>query len=212
MYYNTARQKVIQKVFPGKGGLNRALILMGIACGAKSTTGGLVRFILQNSTAKGKKERNYAHVYSTIDRKQGALDWLQKHEFIEKELDGWQLTFKGQAVALALFANLDDIMPLIKQDFLSQRSKIAESIKEIEDIPLLKGLMPTNTLNNTIDVLGQNEFWEIFRAKAQSLIDKGLNIADFSNEEFAPVLLSQVFAELARRKIINIFNKRHSKL
>ena len=32
--------------------------------------------------------------------------------------------------------------------------------------------------------------------------------AGFSDEEFAPVLLSQVFAELARRKIIKIFSSK----
>jgi hypothetical protein len=201
MYYNRNAWKVIQKkVFPGKAGLYRALILEGLLQDWNSIAD-LARYIVKNVGG------NYKSVYSVIDRKKGPLEWLNQKDFIKRELEGFMLTFKGMSVALVLVEDINKILPTIKQDMV--KSDVKEKMKDMTDMPIFKDFFQPKVFEDFLDVLSGYEFWNTLKTKTENLIHKGLNIIDLSAEEFRGILVSQVFADMANRKIFKAFTSKH---
>jgi hypothetical protein len=202
MNYNAEARTVIQKVFPGKAGLNRAFILEGLLLGSGSTSE-LARFIA------GKTKGNYKHIYSVIDRKQGPLQWLNQKDFIAKELEGWELTFKGMSFGLVLIEDVGKVLPMIKNQIVEfNKSELKDSLEELGAMPIFKDFFKPNVLTDFVKTFSGHDFWDILRTRTLSFINKGLNIADLSSQEFKNILVSQVFSEMANKKIFKAFMSR----
>jgi hypothetical protein len=151
MYYNAEVRTVIQRVFPGKAGSNRAFILEGLLLDHGSTAD-LARFIV------GKTKGNYKHVYSVIDRKEGPLQWLSQKDFIRKKLEGWELTFKGLSIGLVLIEDIDKVLPMIKSQLIEfEKSELKDSLGELEAMPIFKDFFQPNVLTDFVkNVLGHD--------------------------------------------------------
>jgi hypothetical protein len=158
------------KVFAGKGAKNNELILKLLF-----EKGYLTPWRIANEIAKHDKKRKgdiyhkAMSIQSLLIRKNGRLPYLVEKGFVEKNENGYRLTFnKGFCSALTLYKQI----PKPAIDEVNEVSAIVPAFRKVLD--LLVKQHPQ----------ALSEQYKIMQELTLKLLEKGLNLEAISNQEF----------------------------
>jgi hypothetical protein len=180
-------------IFQGKQKRYNMLTLQSLIGGAK-TVSQIVEYIYLNTERKPKHNpKNVKRsIYSVIDRPSGAIRKLSEKQYIQRQGNLWQLTFKGFCVALTLFKDFDEVKRLI--DFKVFDQALKETLVKLFDKHPLYALVKTDVVDDRVKralerLEGDSEFGELllFKLKeiTESMLKQGVDLDDLSSEEFS---------------------------
>jgi len=184
-------------IFTGKRKRHNESILKNILYGEK-TTMELAQHIAEKEGLHKKT------AFSVIGRKDGALDRLNKKEFIVRNPDKkWHLTFKGTATALTL-VDIPTIYPVIGKSL--QEFDFTKSVRPLQSI--LGEFFRESLIQELVNWFKSEEFWKLLKQKTEQLRDKGVNIEDMTEKEFTYTMLTQLIMDKSTQKFFKSLSKR----
>jgi len=174
-------------VFSGKRKNLDELVLQALIDGRR-TTMEIADHICQ---ALGRQDRLAVH--STISRSGGALRRLEKDGFISRGRKMWDLTFKGAAASLVLFAEPKRIAATVREGYFSD--------EELEDLfadlkarrmlePFIKPLV-REIREVALEIFRSEEFWEEVKKQTEDLLDSGLDLVKITDQKFYEIVVGE---------------------
>ena len=173
-------------IFTGKKSTYNQLILKALATGSKKTWQ-IAEYIYLNrgSIPVTKLNKNEVKkINKVICWENGRLNELKKKEYIGRENILWNLTTKGNAVSLTLFADISEIMPFIEGiNILELKEMMSQIFTQLFD-----DIVPRRARKNFLKIFDKPHFSELFiqriKGYAAKLIQDGVNLDDMSDKEF----------------------------